>query len=379
MNILLISKTPHERSQHTWQYSLDLKKLCNTIEFDILSTDYLLTSYTKDTNIKLHTGLLAYRNLNILHAILSRTHYHAVHIQYEHKMYGSVLHTYLVLLSILPIRLLGHPCIITIHNTPNRNDFVSYAHMWQSNKPKIQHSLLWFIYVNAIRLLVFLSSAIIVHEEFQAMTLKHEYNIPSHTINVIPHHTYSPNPSINPNKNSYHTSQHILFFGFLAPYKGIDTLIHSFVRDCGDTERTLIICGDNPNYHASDLQSKSNNWLIELKKISHPRIQWKQGILYEEIPQLFDDCEYLVLPYKSVFGSSGVLSWALAFQKKIILSSEFAKTNLNKLPIIEHGLGYAISQWEQNAELYYEYIKKELTLREPKNIETKLLQLYEQT
>lgn len=97
---------------------------------------------------------------------------------------------------------------------------------------------------------------------------------------------------------------YILFFGSIDKYKGVDILVEAYSKSTKLKRFKLVIAGKDRNH----IIQKNNNIICIDRFIEN-----------NELKYLFNKADIVVYPYRSAT-MSGVLSIALFFQKKIVLS-----------------------------------------------------------
>ena len=100
---------------------------------------------------------------------------------------------------------------------------------------------------------------------------------------------------------------YILYFSYIAHYKGVDLLYKAFVNSPKLQKFKLVIAGQGDIYFVRET-SKENNVIFINRFIKD-----------EEIPQLFKDAKAVVLPYRSAT-QSGNTSYVYYFNKRLLLS-----------------------------------------------------------
>lgn len=98
--------------------------------------------------------------------------------------------------------------------------------------------------------------------------------------------------------------RYILFFGSIDKYKGVDFLIEAYSKSTKLKQFKLVIAGKDRNH----IIQKGNNIICIDRFVED-----------NELKYLFSKAEIVVYPYRSAT-MSGVLSVALFFQKKVVLS-----------------------------------------------------------
>jgi glycosyltransferase involved in cell wall biosynthesis len=144
-------------------------------------------------------------------------------------------------------------------------------------------------------------------------------------INVIRFFDYQYLLEVNENYNpikyngSFLEEGYILYLGNIAPWKGIDTLIHAarIVRDKIGSKFRLVIAGA-PYEGLRDVGFFEDVNKEDLKFIKI----FDRYIVHSEIPTLLGGSKFLVLPYNNLFqySASGVIPLAYTFGKPVVVS-----------------------------------------------------------
>jgi glycosyltransferase involved in cell wall biosynthesis len=127
------------------------------------------------------------------------------------------------------------------------------------------------------------------------------------------------NPSTR-SSNFLLENNYILFFGYIAPWKGIDTLIDAvrIVKNKTEQKFLLVIAGrPYPGFKDIPFFEKIKNEEKQFVKIIY------KDITSSEIPTLISESSFLVLPYDNDFqySSSGVIPLSYTFAKPVIVSN----------------------------------------------------------
>lgn len=126
----------------------------------------------------------------------------------------------------------------------------------------------------------------------------------------IPHGTFTP-PVLLPDSENLE----ILFFGYIAPFKGLELLLKVFL-DLHSRYPALsltIAGGEHPRFPG---------YLKDIQRIygDSSSIHWLGYVPEHELPQIFSRAKLVVLPSIATTGSSSVLYRAAAFGRAIIAS-----------------------------------------------------------
>jgi len=143
-------------------------------------------------------------------------------------------------------------------------------------------------------------------------------------IHVIRHFDFKylleNNTVVTESNRSVMESDYVLFFGNIAPWKGIDTLMEAakFVKKKIGNSFKLVIAG-KPYVGLENVQSYNN---IEDEGSNFIHIL-DRFISSPEIPSLISNSSFLVLPYNNLFqySASGVIPLAYTFAKPVIVSN----------------------------------------------------------
>jgi alpha-maltose-1-phosphate synthase len=188
-------------------------------------------------------------------------------------------------------------------------------------------------------------------------------------IQVIPHFDYRYLLNDTQQKNTNFSEENLpadyaLFFGRIAPYKGLELLVNAsrIVKKIVGHEFILLIAGEGD---ISLLKNHISDDDYEYIHILNKRVP------YQEIPHLFKGAKFLILPYVDA-SQSGVIPLAYTFSKTVIVS------NVGSLSeYVEHGktgLIFAPGNTEQLANYIIDLVKnRELCTEMGKNANRKLL------
>lgn len=115
----------------------------------------------------------------------------------------------------------------------------------------------------------------------------------------------------------------LLYFGFIAWYKGADWLVKT-IRDNrgkikGKKLRLIVAGGESPTLKNKPHYQKFYQSVLSAAKKAR-RVQITGFVKERDIPTYFAACDLVVLPYRTFMSASGPLSWALTFQKPFLLS-----------------------------------------------------------
>jgi D-inositol-3-phosphate glycosyltransferase len=164
---------------------------------------------------------------------------------------------------------------------------------------------------------------IFVHTELMKQQLVEIFGVRERNVSIIPFGTYDmvPQTSLTPAEAKVRlglkqADKAILFFGRIAPYKGIDLLVDAFLRIAGkDASYRLVIAGE-PMKDAEE-QWRGVRAAIEQSAAKKQVLQHTKFIGDDEIELYFKAADVLVLPYTHIF-QSGVLFMSYSFGLPVI-------------------------------------------------------------
>jgi D-inositol-3-phosphate glycosyltransferase len=260
-------------------------------------------------------------------------------------------------------RLLGKKIVLTAHNV-------------NAAKRDSRDSLLNRI---SLRIQYRLADHIFVHTERMKRELLTDFNIPESKATVIPFGINNTSPvtaiTTSEAKKALGVStghKTALFFGQIAPYKGLEYLISAFSEVAKRDERyRLVIAGKVKKGHAeywNEIQRK-----IAAGEIRNQIVERIEHIADEEVELFFKAADVLVVPYTHI-SQSGVPFLAYSFGLPIIA------TDVGSLreDIIEGGTGFVcrprdssdlarvIAQFFES-ELFHSLEKRRLEIKEYAN------------
>lgn len=127
----------------------------------------------------------------------------------------------------------------------------------------------------------------------------------------------------------------LLYFGFLAWYKGTDLLIEAYknIPDSADKPLLIIAGGPNPNHADKKFYQE---YLSNIKKSAAEHDVTITGFVPEElISSYFAAVDICILPYRTFMSSSGPLSFVIGSQTPFLISDAlsplFATEDIDKL------------------------------------------------
>lgn len=265
--------------------------------------------------------------LDIIHEIKKHPNLEIIHLQHEFNLFGGVITIPLSILLFLVIKLfLKKKLIITMHG-------VISTHLIDTEFTKISDlpplpTLIKMIFYSYYLIVGKIADHFIVHEKKFQKIMKEEFKIKK-PISVIPigieqkdEHRFIAKNEAKKKLGLSPSSRVLIFFGFLAKYKGLDMLIDAFELLRGPY--ILIIAGGKPKRLENDKQY--NLWFNKLysRIEKNSKIKVVGYILDEEIEVYFRAADLSIYPYLLPLSASGAITHSIVFNTPFIASEAFA-------------------------------------------------------
>jgi glycosyltransferase involved in cell wall biosynthesis len=248
-----------------------------------------------------------------------------IHLQHEFNLFGGASTVFLYLLLLRKLRQSGLSIVVTFHGvvSPKLIDR-QFNSINQIQLPVVVTRVLFDL---IFRLSARYIDTVIVHEAYFKNVLVDEYGYNIESVTVIFHgvedlKSHFTQAEAREKMGIGIDKRVVLFFGFLAGYKGLDLLLDTF--EALDKEKyVLIIAGGKPRRVESDKNYlKWYNSIIE--RISKmPNVIKKGFVPNEQVQEYFAATDVLVLPYLVMLSASGPMSFAIGYNKPFLASSAF--------------------------------------------------------
>lgn len=307
-----------------------------------------------------------------------------VHIQHEFNLFGGsrTILKYLTLLK--KLKKLGKKVIVTYHG-------VVAQKIINGNFNKVNQLGLPNFVIKKVFKYVYKKSSkhidiSIVHEEYFKETLIKDYGFKDNQIFVIPHGVESNLKSIPRDKarkelNIPENKKVLLFFGFLAGYKGVDLLVETFNQLEGDY--LLILAGGKPKRVEKD--KKYNKWYEKFNNSikDNPNVISTGFVEDDKITAYFSAADVLILPYLYMLSASGPMNFSMAYELPFLASDAFDEVWSRILPEAifkrdSQSLKNSIIQFFENKNKFQKDITLLKNQRSWKNVANKTQEVWEE-
>lgn len=231
-------------------------------------------------------------------------------VSFEIHMFGGVLANLLMMSALLWWKVVGKRVTLILHQAPQRLDELEGN--WWLAQLKNMLLRLWYAYLRVA------THHIVVFEAYLQRGVGREAVF-------IPHFIQPVAPSLTQvaarkRLQLAENKKYAMVFGYLAPYKGITWLLENWPIDT-DYE-LLVVGGINPNHVNNPAMQ---NYVQRVQMLAKQKKIQVTGVVTEaEMDLYFTSCDVVLLPYLTMFSSSGPLALALSYQKPVLLSAQLA-------------------------------------------------------
>jgi glycosyltransferase involved in cell wall biosynthesis len=245
-----------------------------------------------------------------------------VHVNYSFTMYGGGLVGLFALAQFARLSR-RHPLVVTLFDVlPKREltaETLALYHVRAT--PRIARMTVGLV----LKFLARTADRIVVQGQSTKTILEQDYGVPSEKIVITELPGYPSTfktPTARPNPLGPATPRTILYYGFLAPYKGIEVLLEAFARTRAEnpscTARLVVAGTDHPRLHfdyAGQLRAKARRLGLGPEDVSFP------GYIAEaDANALFAASSLVVLPYLRTTGASGTLATAMGLDRPVVVT-----------------------------------------------------------
>ena len=234
-----------------------------------------------------------------------------VHLQWELFLYGGPLSIAGLVPGLVALRRGPAPLITTMHQVVDPADVDrAYTYLHRIDVPAPLARLGIAGVQQSIRVA---SDAAIVHESSFANVMASATVIPHGIEEVVPLDRAQARDDLQLDDRFT-----VLCFGFLAPYKGLETVLAA-AAIAGESIRVVIAGGEHPRMVGS------SGFGEELRARFGTAAQFTGWVPDHDVAKWFSAADVAVFPYPKPFSSSGVMALALAHGTPVLLSPALAR------------------------------------------------------
>lgn len=260
-----------------------------------------------------------------------------IHIHHEFNMFGSLFTIPLFLVLLWKLR--AYHTIVTYHGVVDTSiidaEYGKINSLPRYFPPVFLKFAFWFFYAISSKLI----DTVIVHEHHFKWILN-TYGFQDTHIKVLYHGVENLQSRYSPwearKKLGIQSDKKVLlYFGFLAWYKGVDLLLDTFEKMDSDIYHLILAWGtpkrtlSDPVFRAwyewVDQRAKTMTWVTRMGFVPD-----------EEIEIIYSASDLLIIPYRYMLAASGPMSLALAYDRPFLLSKAFDPVISQKELIFDH-------------------------------------------
>ncbi len=306
MRVLIVSTYPPQRcgiAEYTKALARELSEKHN-VEVAVFAEkrEWIKKQVTLDSGVLVVRGWSRNGRVDLLRALRLLVSFRPdiVHIQHE---YGLFRNRVAFILSLLFLKLLRIKVVITFHTVCDVSQMI---------RKRIKPT--WDKVVSK------LADAAVVHTRQSARLLR-AYGWDRNKCAVIKHGAIEVR-SIEDEEN--HKEVNILFMGFITPRKGIELIIDALskLREDGVGNWFFTVAG---SLHPASLRRDLPYLRTLMERTAKLNLEEKvkfiiEYLSHDKIGELLRKADIVVLPYRELYGASGILRLAASYRKLVIVS-----------------------------------------------------------
>lgn len=248
---------------------------------------------------------------------LSKDRPQVVHFDFTLTIFGQNYLSLFPLAVLIPVlRILGYKVVLTVHDVVSKEILRDVL----GNAP-IMRRVAWPA-LRAFYGIMSLSNLIVVHLQVLRRMLQSSFAIDSRKVLVVPfgvkERPESSRESLTRWLNEIGEGPIVLFFGVIAPRKGVEYLVEAFSRLSQEYPSAKLVL-------AGPVDSKDRGYLAEIlegagKLRAEGRLLWLGYLEEEDAHSLLEISRVVALPYVYAYASPSILYWAIQHRKPVIAS-----------------------------------------------------------
>ncbi|MFZ1022728.1 MAG: glycosyltransferase [Thermoplasmata archaeon] len=246
--------------------------------------------------------------------------YDVIHIEHEYNLFGGP--STAVEFPLLPrlLRRRGKPVVTTLHHAIPLSELPALTATGYVRGPL---PVIRRVIRAVTRRVGRWSDHVVVHSAFAKDVLTRDYGFDGSQMSVIPHGV-SPQNSPLPMEEARHQLELpagplLLSFGYLAPYKEIETLIDAFnLVAPSRPDLRLVICGGVPMRYGRAGLAYSTALRERVEPGVTSRVLFPGFVPTTAVGAYFCAADLVVISYGSSFSSSGALAVAEGFGRPVL-------------------------------------------------------------
>jgi len=248
---------------------------------------------------------------------LSKDRPQVVHFDFTLTIFGQNYLSLFPLAVLIPmLRILGYKVVLTVHDVVTRKILRDVL----GNAP-ILRRVAWPA-LRAFYGIMSLSNSIVVHLQVLRRMLQSSFAIDSRKVLVVPfgvqERPESSREGLTRWLKEIGEGTIVLFFGVIAPRKGVEYLVEAFSRVSQKYPSAKLVL-------AGPVDSKDRGYLAEILEGAEElraegRLLWLGYLEEEDAHSLLEISRVVALPYVYAYASPSILYWAIQHRKPVIAS-----------------------------------------------------------
>jgi len=273
-----------------------------------------------------------------------------VHLQHEFFLYGKSCTAFEFLLLGLVLKVLGIRTIVTLHGVVPLSAVDPRFVREQGSRLSPRWIATAFRVLT--RAIVASSEVIIVHEELHKRRLISEYFCPQRNIRVVPLGASVEAKGMSKVKAKeslgIEFKRIVLFFGYLAWYKGVERLLDAFLSVMARHPDTALVIagGEHPRHKARpEYEAYLAGLMVKVAR-GDGRIIITGYVPDAKVPSYFFAADVVVFPHSVSLAASGPMSLAISYGSPFIASECFRETIEDDKLVFDHSTASLASRLE---------------------------------
>lgn len=244
-----------------------------------------------------------------------------IHVHHEFYLFGGPSTALAFPALLAGLRLLDRPVVTTLHGVLSRATAKDSRVVHGSALPP---SLSRAVVTRLQRQIVIGSDAVVVHDDFFRDVLVNECGAPRDRIHVIPHGvradlTRSDRTEARDRLGIPATTILLLYFGYLARYKGLETLLDAFNLVAPDRPKVeLAIAGGPPARNTEDGEAYRRSLEERIAPALRDRVRFTGHVPEGQVADWFSAADLVALAHAVPLAASGVLALAQGYGAALV-------------------------------------------------------------
>jgi glycosyltransferase involved in cell wall biosynthesis len=254
-----------------------------------------------------------------------------VHLQHSLFLYGARgVGAFAPLALMAACKLLRIPLVVTLHDLPTLGQITrAYVRTHRYHyDPRMVRAALRVLFGTIIAS----AQRIIVHHDVFRDALVRDYGCPPDRVHVVPLgvlQTVSADRLISRELFAIAAESFVVgFFGYAAPYKGLEVLLGAAERlaASGDVSTVFLVsAGRQPSRHG-DREYAAYYSGLKRRAEALSNVQWAGYVSDDDVAAFYTSCDIAVFPYVAFQGVSGPLSIASSYGLPFLCSSVVSRS-----------------------------------------------------